>query len=178
VVVGRRLLVTVHICIPIAEALPSLEIVSTGRLALIQFFLDFYHAQVDCRMPAAEVKGCINPNDHYDISEHLQCNAIILGGIWQHLHRTGTGFLPKCAGEYGGSANSLIHTLRSMTKWLPSFSEEHDNCRPIALFRQCESQAKMCKLYQAALQPHHEEKMKSHRERCGLSPTWMDDYLS
>ena len=146
------------------------EVVTKLRLSLIQSLLDFYQAEVACRKPPK--KACI----HIVYGSNPQgalCDSLVLGAMWRRLESSGGRPLPKTATEYDGSANDLMNALRRMFSKLPAYSTAHEKCLPRNKFQDFEKQTRRDERWRNPLQPHHKEQMQKHRERCGLSLTWI-----
>jgi hypothetical protein len=122
--------------------------------SLIQSILDFYHAEVERRIPPKKTCSAL-------------CDSVILGGMWRHLQSTGRASLPKAATDYTGSANGLLWTLGSMFGRLPRLPD-HDTCSPAKRYREFENAARQRVRYQDPLEPHHTEQLEKIARNAGF----------
>ncbi|KAK3899098.1 hypothetical protein C8A05DRAFT_37296 [Staphylotrichum tortipilum] len=146
-----------------------MEVAAELRLSLIQSLLDFYHAQVEQRLPPnTACKMAMRNKTDSDL-----CDAVILGCMWRRSQRAPgePGLLPKTAAEYTGSANDLLVTLGAMFRGLKPPLLGHHNCNPSSIFQVLAFATKKNPSYCAPLQPHHIKQMEKHREVSGFSPT-------
>ncbi|KAK3902861.1 hypothetical protein C8A05DRAFT_15134 [Staphylotrichum tortipilum] len=146
-----------------------IEVVTKLRRSLLQSLLDFYQAEVACRMPPKT--ACIH-TVYGSTPQGALCDSLALGAMWRRLESSGGSRLPKTATQYDGSPNELMKALRGMFSQLPAYSTSHEKCLPGKKFEHFEKQTRLDERWRNPLQPHHKEQMQKHRERCGLSPTW------
>jgi hypothetical protein len=143
----------------------SIEVVTNLRISLIQTILDFYHAQVACRIPS---NSACSLHTGYYANDGSVCDSVILGGIWRHFESAKQDFPPKQAAQYQQSANDLLHSLSAMFKSLPCL-QGHNNCGPGNKFIEFEKKTRADQRWKNVLQPHHKKRLAEQRTKTGLA---------
>lgn len=138
--------------------------VTSLRTSLVQTILDFYHAEVESRIPGNS--ACCQPG-YYSTNRSL-CDSVILGGMWRHLQSKKQDFPPKKAADYHQSANDLLLSLSAMFRDLHPFSN-HNECLPSKKFSEFETKTRADERWKNVLQPHHKKRLAEQRAKTGLT---------
>lgn len=177
-----------------------------ARRTVIQQLLDFFHRQVrhkvhnheeSCKKPAfgitpralkeraarerfyqSEIIGELAW--HHSAQERL-CNSVVLGRIWESLHRHGKT-VPEEASDELGSADSLIQTLRRAFGTFDTLGlgdlglHGHEECGLVDRFHSFQLEL-VCEWmdYRNVLEGKHLDQLVERGEQLGTSHLWSPD---